>query len=526
MLRTKPMFTVVAVLALALGFGANTAIFSVINAVVLHPLPFRDADRLVVIWEKNPALEGFIAERLPAALKNYNEWKKDSRSFEAMGAFRDTTLNLTGFEKPEEVPVAFATTDFFAVLGIQPQLGRAFTPQEASGNNRVAILTAAFHKRRFGSSRDILGRAVTLNGAVYTIAGVLPASFQLPALWEGLDQKKPDVWLPLNVNVKESEESHRNNFVFARLRPGATLDQARSEMNVIGGRLTKRFADINKNFSVNVSPLIEEDVGPAMHRGAVILQVAVGFVLLIACANVANLLLTRAASREKEVAVRMAIGATRRQILRQVLIESLLLGGLGGGVGVFIAFWIVTIIGSFAPDDAYHLHELHLNGTMLAITFGMVFLAALLFGLAPAWYSAGQNVNETLAKGGRSSSGGISSRLRNSLVVSEVALATLLLVGAALMIRSLGAMLSVDLGFQTGNVLTMHVRLPESKYGKPEQIKLFCDQLLAKVSSVPGVKAVGIATGLPMLDNINIGGIDVEGHPERPGETRSPTSSR
>src|SRR5258708_14386223 len=215
-LRKKPLFTLVAVLALALGFGANTAIFSVINAVVLHPLPFHDADRLVAIWEKNPALEGFIAERLPAALKNYNEWKKESHSFEAMGAFHDRTLNLTGFEKPEEVTASFATPDFFAVLGIQPQLGRAFTPQEASGNNRVAILTAAFHKRRFGGSRDILGRAVTLNGAVYTIAGVLPASFQLPALWEGLDRKKPDVWLPLNVNAKASEELGRVNFVFAR----------------------------------------------------------------------------------------------------------------------------------------------------------------------------------------------------------------------------------------------------------------------------------------------------------------------
>jgi putative ABC transport system permease protein len=518
-LRKKPLFTVVAVLALALGFGANTAIFSVIDAVVLHPLPFRDADRLVAIWEKNPALEGFIAERLPAALKNYNEWKKESRSFEAMGAFNDTSLNLTGFDKPEQVTGAMATPDFFAVLGIQPTLGRAFTAQEASGDQRVAILSAAFHKRRFGGSRGVLGQTLTLNGAVYTIAGVLPSSFQLPALWEGLDQKKPDVWLPLNVNVKEKEEGKKNNFVFARLRRGVTLDQARSEMSVIGKRLESQFAAINKGFSVNVSPLINEDVGPAMHRGAVILQFAVGFVLLIACANVANLLLTRAAAREKEVAVRMALGATRGDILRQVLIESMLLGGLGGAVGIFVGVWVISIIGKFAPDDAYHLHELHLNVGILTMTFGMVFLAALLFGLAPAWYSASQNVNETLAKGGRSGSGGVSRRLRSSLVVSEVALATLLLVGSALMIRSFAAMLSVDLGFQTGRVLTMHVQLPESKYSKREQVKLFCDQLLEKVSNVPGVQASGIATGLPMLDSISISGIEVEGRPERQGET-------
>jgi putative ABC transport system permease protein len=518
-LRKKPLFTVVAVLALALGFGANTAIFSVINSVVLHPLPFMDADRLVAIWEKNPALEGFIAERLPTALKNYNQWKKDSRSFEAMGAFHDASLNLTGFDKPEEVAAAFATPDFFAVLGIQPQLGRGFTSEEAlSGNNRVAIVSAAFQQKKFGGSRAALGRTLTLNGAVYTIVGALPASFQLPALWQGLDRKKMDVWLPLNVNVKESEND-RSNFVFARLKPGVTIEQARSEMNVIGSRLEKQFAELNKTFGVNVFPLITEDVGPAMHRGAVVLQFAVGFVLLIACANVANLLLTRAAARDKEVAVRMAIGATRAHIVRQVLIESVLLGGLGGGVGIVIAMWVIRIIGAFAPEDAYHLHELQLNGGILAITFGMVFLAALLFGLAPAWYSAGQNVNETLAKGGRSGSGDVSSRLRNSLVVSEVALATLLLIGSALMIRSLATMIGVDPGFKTGNVLTMHVRLPESKYSKPEQIKLFCDQLLAKVSNVPGVQAAGMATGLPMLDNINISGIDVEGRPERPGET-------
>jgi putative ABC transport system permease protein len=481
-LRKKPLFTVVAVLALALGFGANTAIFSVINAVILHPLPFRDADRLVAIREKNPALEGFIAERFPAALKNYNEWKKESRSFEAMGTFHDRSMNLTGFDKPEEVSTAVATPDFFAVLGVQPTLGRAFTDREASGDQRVAVLSAAFHKRRFGGSREVLGQTLTLNGAVYTIAGVLPAPFQLPALWEGLDLKKPDVWLPLNVNVKEKEEGNKTNFVFARLRPGVVLDRARSEMNVIGKRLESRFAEINEGFGINVSPLINEDVGPAMHRGAVILQFAVGFVLLIACANVANLLLTRAAAR-------MALGATRGDIVRQVLIESLLLGGLGGGVGILIGVWVISIIGKFAPDDAYHLHELHLNVGILAITFGMVFLAALLFGLAPAWYSASQNVNETLAKGGRSGSGGVSRRLRSSLVVSEVALATL------------------------------HVRLPESKYSKPEQIKLFCDQLLAKVANVPGVQASGIATGLPMLDSISISGIEVEGRPERQRET-------
>ena len=232
---------------------------------------------------------------------------------------------------------AFATPDFFGVLGIQPPLGRVFTPQEAAGYQKAALISAAFHQRKFGGSRGVLGRTLILNGAVYTIAGVLPVSFQLPALWEGLDQKKPEVWLPLNVNVKESEEAERNNFVFARLRSGVTLDRARSEMNVIGKRLSRQFAKINEGFSVNVSPLINEDVGPAMHRGAVILQFAVGFVLLIACANVANLLLTRAAAREREMAVRMAIGATRTHIVRQVLIESLQLAALGGGVGIFIA---------------------------------------------------------------------------------------------------------------------------------------------------------------------------------------------
>ena len=509
----RPLFTIVAVLTLALGFGANTAIFSVIDAVVLHPLPYEDPDRLVAIWEKNPALSGFLAERLPAALKNYTEWTKQSHSFESMGAQTDTPMNLTGFDKPEELSAALATPGFFDVFGVRTRLGRSFTTEDGS---RVAVLTAAFHKRRFGGSTDVLGRTLALNGAVYTVVGVLPESFHLPALWEGLDVKKPEVWLPLDVaKMSEDDAQSRVNFVFARLKQGVTLEQARSEMNVIARRLEQQFPKLNKSFGVNLFPLVREDVGPQMQRGTLILQFAVAFVLLIACANVANLLLTRAAAREKEIAVRMALGARRGDIVRQVLIESGLLGGVGGLTGILVAAWIMKAITSFAPEDAYHLHELHLSMTVLAVTFGMVFLAALLFGLAPAWYSAGQNVNEALAKGGRSGSGGISTRLRNSLVVSEVALAALLLVGSGLMIRSLAAMLNVNLGFRTDHVVTMHVKLPDSKYSKPEQIKAFCDQLLARVSSVPGVQSTAIATGRPMLDNISLTGYAVEGQPER-----------
>ena len=503
-----------------LGFGANTAIFSVIQAFILSPIPFSEPDRLVAVWEKNPALGGFLAERLPASLKNYLEWKRQNHSFESMGAFQEGTFNVTGVEKPEEVSGAVATTDFFSVLRVQPRFGRGFAAGEGTpGKNHVVILGPAYHQRRFGGTASAIGRTPTLNGVVFTIIGAMPPDFHLPALWEGLDRKNPDVWLPLNETAKNEEAANRICFTFARLRPGVSVEQARSEMQVIGKRLEQAYPEMNTNFSVSVFPLLREDVGPAMHRGAVILQFAVAFVLLIACANIANLLLTRAAAREKEMAVRLALGASRGAIIRQVLVESLLLGAMAGVAGVVIGLWLIRLIGAVAPEDAYHLHELHLNVVVLALTFGMVFLAALLCGLAPAWYSAGRNVNEALVKGGRSSSGGISTRLRNTLVTSEVALAAVLLVGSALMIRSLSTMLSVDPGFRSDHVLTMHVRMPSSKYSKPEQVKLFCDQLLARVAAIPGVESTAITSGLPMLDSISVSGFGVVGRPDRPGST-------
>jgi len=511
--RKTPGFTAAAVLALALGVGANTAIFSVVHAVLLRPLPYRDPGRLVMVWEKNPAIGGFLAPRLPAALKNYHAWKQ-SRSFTEMGAMEQLGLNLTGIDKPEQLEAARATADLFSTLGIHPALGRAFLPGEGSpGRDRVAILSYKLFERRFGGDSHILGRAVTLNNASYVIIGVLPREFHLPAMWEGFSQNKPEIWLPLDENPAEDALANRINFVFARLAPGVTLTQARSEMDVLAKRLQQEDPKLNTGFSINVFPLSLEDVGPDMSRTVLALQVAVGFVLLIACANVANLLLTKGAARAKEFAIRVALGAARWRLIRQMFVESLLLSFIGGAAGLLLAAGAMRLIALLAPEDSYRLQELSLNPLVLAFTGAVVVLSALIFGLAPSFHASDRNGAEALAQGGRAGSSGLSRRFRNILVVSEVALAVILLAGAGLMIRSLASMLSINPGFRSDHILTLHVPLPGSKYEKPAQLRAFCDSLLGRLTRLPGVESAAIASGLPMLDTLSLSPFRIEGRP-------------
>ena len=511
--RTPPGFTAAAVLALALGVGANTAIFSVVHAVLLRPLPYRDPGSLVMVWEKNPAIGGFLAERLPAALKNYHVWKQ-SRSFSEMGAIEQLGLNLTGNEKPEQLEASRATSDFFSTLGVRPALGRDFLPGEgAPGRDRVAILSHKLFERRFSGDSHVLGRSVTLNNASYVIIGVLPREFHLPAMWEGFSQNKPEIWLPLNENPPEDALTSRTNFVFGRLAPGVTLAKARSEMDAIAKRLQQEDPKMNTGFTVSVYPLSVEDVGPDMSRTVLALQVAVGFVLLIACANVANLLLTKGAARAKELAIRVALGAARWRLIRQMFVESLLLSGIGGAVGLLLAAGAMRLIALLAPEDSYHLQELSLNPQVLGFTAVVIVLSAVIFGLAPSFHASDRNGAEALAQGGRSGSSGLSRRFRNVLVVAEVAFAVILLAGAGLMIRSLASMLSVDPGFRADHVLTMHVQLPDSKYEKPAQVRVFCNALLDRLTRLPGVESAAIASGLPMLDSLSLSPFSVEGRP-------------
>jgi putative ABC transport system permease protein len=502
-----------AILATALGVGANTAIFSVMDAMLLRPLPYRDPGRLVMVWEKNPAFGGFLAQRLPVALRNYVEWKRQSHSFSGMAAVSQLDLAMTGMGQPEELAVAKATPDFFPLLGVSTVIGRPFGADESvAGKDQVAVLSYKFFARRFAGDPHTVGRSITLGGGNYTVIGVLPQAFHLPAKFQGLEVPRPDVWLPLSLAGVETSDS-RNSYIYARLASGVTLEQARSEMTIIGRRTEAQFPKLDTGFNTSVFPLSVEDLSPETSRTVVALQVAVGFVLLIACANVANLLLARAAGRGREMAIRTALGASRTRLMRQILAESLLLSVSGGALGVVLAAGVMEVMNSLAPEDNYHFHEVGLNWTVLAFAAGVAIVSGIVFGLAPAVGSGWANVRDTLSQDGRAGIGRGSRRLRNTLVVAEVSLALVLLAGAGLMIRSLRNVLGLDPGFNAAHVLTMHVPLPDDRYPKEEQVRRFCDQLLDRVSHLGGVESVSISSGLPLMDNLNVTTFRVEGRP-------------
>ncbi|HEV2687870.1 MAG TPA: ABC transporter permease, partial [Bryobacteraceae bacterium] len=366
----SPGFALVAVLALALGIGANTAMFSALDAVLLKQLPYRDPGRLVMIWESNPLVGGFLAQRLPAALRDVLEWKRQSRLLEDLGYFQHSQVNITGQDKPEQVEGVFASTNFLDMLGVTPMLGRGFNSADApERRGQVALISYALFDRRFGKDRGAIGRTIRVDDVPYTIVGVLGPEFHLPAMWEGFDQKKPDVWVAMSAaGMSDAELNGRRNFVYGRLKNGVTLEQFRAEMAAIDQRLIQLYPKLNATFGVSVFPVFVEDIGAVMRRTIVVLQFAVGFVLLIACANVANLLLARAAGRQKEIAIRIALGAGRIRLMRQMLAESLLLSVAGAAGGVALAWGGIYAIRKLAPEDSYHLHELSLDWQVLAFT--------------------------------------------------------------------------------------------------------------------------------------------------------------
>jgi len=515
----SPGFAIVAVLALALGIGANTAMFSALDAVLLRALPYRDPGKLVMIWESNPQVGGFLAERLPASLRNVLAWKQQSRLLADLGYFQHSQVNITGQDKPEQVESVAASTNFLDMLGVQAVLGRGFTAADApEKKGQVALISYALFERKFGKDSGVIGKTIRVDSAPYSIVGVLPPEFHLPAMWEGFDQKKPDVWLPLSAaGMSDAELNARTAFVFGRLKDGVSLQQFRGEMASIDQRLLQLYPKLNKTFGVSVFPLFVEDVGAVMRRTIVVLQFAVAFVLLIACANVANLLLARAAGRQKEIAIRIALGAGRTRLARQMLAESLLLSLFAAVVGTALAFAGIRAIRVLAPDDNYHLHQLLLDWKVLAFTLAAALVTGLIFGMAPAIQAARQNVNESLGKGGRWGGSSVSGRLRNALVVSEVALALVLLAGAGLMIRSMTSLLAMPPGFRTDHLLTAHVNLTAPQYQDQKRVKTFCAALLDRVSQLPGVKSAAIGEGFPMLDRIQATGFRVEGEPEPVG---------
>jgi predicted permease len=517
--RKSPGFAVVAIAVLALGIGANTAMFSVLDATLIHSLPFRDPGRVVMLWERNPSLGDFFADRLPACLQNILQWKALAHSFDSMTAFEDASLNLTGAGDPAHLDVAISAPDLPDLFGVRPALGRMFK----AGEDHVAVISHQLFLDRFGGDARILGRSIELNKSAYTVIGVWPASFRLPAMWGGFDEKKPQVWIPLDMRPAQDEKAMkgRTKFVYAHLSAGVTIDQARAEMDAIGARLQKDFPDLNPGFGISVFPVAAEDVGPSQRRYVLILEGAVAFVLLIACANVANILLARSIARRREMAVRMALGASRLRLARQMLVECLLLSFAGAVAGLAIAFWGVDGIRALAPADTPHLHDVHLAPLALLFTIAAALATGFIFGLAPAFEAAQAR---SLHWGGRSGSGGIRRRLRGVLVAGEVAMAMVLLVGAGLLIRTVYAMLNADPGFRRDGLLSVRMNLPEWKYPTDESAAPFCRELLEKVSALPGVISASLASGLPM-QNLQMTNYRLAGAPAPANPAELPSAS-
>jgi len=510
----QPTFTIVAVVALSLGIGANTAIFSVVHAVLLQSLPYRDADRLVSVWEHNRQRGN---ARNVINMGNFFDWKEQNRVFEDMAAFFDQTANLTSGGEPEEIPSQIATTSLFNILGVSPILGRTFTPDDGKpGQPGVVVISFGLWQRRFGGDPQIIGRKLILNGNETTVIGVTPADFNWHVKAGSMTRKMAEMWSPWQVGEQTRRRRGRFASAVARLKPGVAFEQAQAEMNAIGGRLERQYNEFNANWGVNVVPLRAQFTGE-IRLALLVLLGAVGMVLLIACANVANLLLVRAAGRQREVAVRAALGANRGRIIRQLLTESLLLAGLGGLAGLTLAWWGTDLLVSLAPSDLLNLPRVKINAAALGFTLGISLLTGVIFGLAPAFEATRLNLHESLKEGGKNIGGGMRShRLRNSLVILEVALALVLLVCAGLLIRSFARLQSVDPGFNAHNVLTMRVGLPGRKYDTDQKRINFFRQAIAQMQALPGVESAGAVSFLPFAAPHAGTLVEIEGRPKLP----------
>ena len=490
-LLKRPGFAAVAVLTLALGIGANTAIFSVVNAVLLRPLPFKDADALVAVFEttqNNP--------RDYISVPNLQDYREQTKSFEEFTTFVPQSINLTGAGEPDRLIGGFVTSSFFKVFGVQPDRGRAFLPQEdAEGGGLVAVLNYDAWKRRFGGDPGIIGKTLTLNGEPFTVVGVMPEDFRFPLA-------EVEVWMPAQKwpNYKNARSFHGCN-VIGRLRPDATVAGAEAELRAVAKRLEEAYPEDNKGRGVQIVGLHEmlvEDIRPAL----LILLGAVGFILLIACANIANLLLARGAARQKEVALRAALGASRARLLRQLLTETLLLALVGGTAGTLLAMWGVDALLALNPSQLSSAQSIKLDARVLLFSLALSALTGLIFGIVPALQLSKADVNRTLKEGGGPvGEGSGRARLRGAFVVSQVALSLVLLVGSGLLLNSFYRLLRVSPGFRPENLLTMEYRMPKNKYPKGEQQWEFHRQVAERAGRVPGVESATVVRALPFSGN-------------------------
>ncbi|MET0645299.1 MAG: ABC transporter permease [Pyrinomonadaceae bacterium] len=507
-MRRAPGFTAVAVLTLALGIGANTAIFSVVNAVLLRPLPYRDPARLVTVLH-----DGWK----PVAPANFLDWREQSRSFESIAAAQLWSLTMTGNDRPEQLSVLQTSAEIFQVLGVDAALGRTYAAgEDQPGHEHVVVLSHRLWQRRFGGAPDVVGREVTFDGEPYTVIGVMPPDFQFAPFWA----THAEAWLPLNLGQRVTDRRGQSLRVFARLKNAVTREQAQAEMETINSRLAEQHPRANEGLTVSVDPLHEKVVGKSRPALLVILG-AVGFVLLIACANVANLMLAKAAARRKEIAVRIALGAGRLRVIRQLLTESLLLSLAGGGAGLLLAYWANTALASFGPDTLPRVQTVGLDASVLAFTLGLSVVVGLLFGLAPALRATKTDLTDSLKDRARGSTADRRhERVRQLLVVGEIALSLVLLVGGGLMMRSFLRLTSVDPGFDPSGVMVLTVPLAGARYSTDEQRAAFFGRLTTQVSTLPGVKSASAINHLPLDGDVWTFNFTLEGRPEPPGGER------
>ena len=501
MLARSPLFTVAAVLALALGIGANTAIFSLINTVLLRPLPYRDPGRLVKLWTQFTGI-GLPNDQNWFSAPEFADLRSKARSLSHAAVYRPIGMNFSaGGGMPERIDGAAVSTSLFPMLGVEAQLGRVFLPEEdATGRQPdVVLISHGLWQRRFGGDRTVVGRKVFLSGRGFTIAGVLPPGFQYP--------DEAEIWTPLAFSSDDLSPNRRGNHglqVLARVKPELSLEQARADLKAAANGVTQdnpQYPYAKFNFTFLMTPLLEEMVGD-IRTALWILMGAVGFVLLIACANVANLMLARASAREKEIAVRAALGAGRARLIRQMLTESVLLSLVGGLAGLALAYWGLRVLVATSATILPRVAQTQLDGWVLAYTMGISLATGLLFGLAPAWQASGARSQDALKEGGRGASAGTGAqRLRRLLVVGEIALSLVLLAGAGLLIKSFLRLQQVDAGFRPENVLTMVVSLPTAKYGQQPQWRSFFRDLMERVRRLPGVQSAGAVSVLPTTGN-------------------------
>jgi putative ABC transport system permease protein len=505
MLWKNSGITAIVIFALALGIGANTAIFSVVNTVLLRPLPYPDAENLVFLNEKSPVLD-----EMSISYPNFTDWREHNQSFEHIGVYNRGSYNLTGAGEAERIVTAQMSADMFTLLKVSPLHGRVYTNDEDKpGSTPVVVLSYGLWQRRFGGQMSILNQQITLNSKSYTVIGVMPETFFFPS--------RGEMWVPVGQLSDQPSWKERGNhpglYGVGRLKPGVSFEQAEADLNTLAANLEKQYPDTNAGNRVRFRPLLEIFVSDA-RRALWVIFAAVVLVLLIACANIANLLLARASARRKEMAIRTAVGASRWRLTRQLLTESILLSLIGGAIGLVLARWGIDLILYVSPDSIPRWREIGLDWTVLVFTIGISGVTGILFGLVPALQAGEVDVHETLKETGR----GVSGRnwLRSSLITAEVAITLVLLICAGLMIRSFYLLNKVNPGFSYEHLTSFSVSLPQKKYDKMETRASFYNRLLENIRALPGVESAAVASGLPLGNNGWQTGFTIDGQPRPP----------